>query len=247
MRYILSLLVLTISFVGLRAQHKKVLFIGNSYTYFWNLPQCVQALSFEDGDSIITHQSTAGGANLGQHWNKQKGLQTHQALSSEKWDYVILQDHSLRAIQHPDSLGYYMNKWVVQASVRGSKSILYNTWARSFDPTMTEPIAQEYETIAKNLGVGLAPVGRIWAKAREMRPDLPLYDKDESHPAPLGTYLTALTFYSIITGNKTSGLPSRLKSKDIYGQPLHLLIVSPKDAQFCQSVVDNFLSTYQNK
>ncbi len=244
MRYILSLLVLTFSFVSLLGQHKKALFIGNSYTYFWNLPQCVQALSFEAGDSIITHQSTAGGANLGQHWNNQKGLQTHQVLRAEKWDHIILQDHSLRAIQHPDSLAHYINKWVVQASVRGSKPILYSTWARSFDPTMTEPIAQEYESIAENLGVDIAPVGRIWAKAKLLRPDLPLYDDDHSHPAPLGTYLTALTFYSSITGNKTAGLPSRLKSQDIYGQPLHLLIVSPKDAQFCQSLVDEFMSNY---
>ena len=55
-----------------QAQNKvpeNVLFVGNSYTYFWNLPQQVSALAESEGISIYaTSQSTSGGTNWGQHW-----------------------------------------------------------------------------------------------------------------------------------------------------------------------------------
>ncbi len=225
-------------------QESDVLFIGNSYTYFWNLPQVVSAIGQEQGVQINTRQSTAGGANLGQHWNNQKELQSHEVLSSNEWDYVVLQDHSLRAIQYPDSLEHYVGLWVDAIKEIGAQPILYMTWARQYDPTMISDIATKYEELAVQYDIGIVPVGRIWQRAKDLRPDIRLYDPDQSHPSPLGTYLTACAFYSALTGHSARDIPARLKGKDQYGENLYLLIVSPQDAQFCQSIVDSVMSTY---
>lgn len=233
-----------LTFSGLTGQESDVLFIGNSYTYFWNLPQVVEAIGRDQGVIIHARQSTAGGANLGQHWNNHKGLRSHDILNDRQWDYVVLQDHSLRAIQYPDSLEIYIDKWVNAIKKRNSKPILYMTWARAYDPTMTDDIAPAYEKIAVNHDIDIVPVGRIWALAKNLRPEIALHDVDDSHPSPLGTYLTACAFYSAITGNASKGISPRLTTRDENGEKLYLLIVSPKDAQFCQSVVDSVLSTY---
>lgn len=221
-----------------------VLFIGNSYTYFWNLPQLVGEMAEANNEIWITRQSTAGGSNLGQHWNKERGIKSQQILSSRKWDFVIIQDHSLRAIESKDSLDFYTSLWIERVKSTGAQPILYMTWARKYDPTMTDEIASAYEDIAAKHQIPVVPVGRIWAMARSLRPDIELYDPDGSHPSTVGAYLTACAFYSALSKNKASGLPERLLSTDYTGEKLFLMVVSKEDAQFCQSVTDKILMTY---
>ncbi|MBK7731738.1 MAG: hypothetical protein IPI37_02970 [Bacteroidales bacterium] len=58
--------------VQTNAQAKKdtlrILFVGNSYTYFENLPQVVSVLSGKTGTILLTEQVTIGGAKLSEHW-----------------------------------------------------------------------------------------------------------------------------------------------------------------------------------
>ena len=243
MRYIYSGFLCVLSLLSY-GQDSEVLFIGNSYTYFWNLPQVVSALAESQSIDIWTEQSTIGGADLGQHWHSQRDLKSRDLIKERDWDYVVLQDHSLRSINKPDSLNHYMDYWIKEIKSTGAKPLLYMTWSRFFDPTMISTIAPTFESIAADHDVPIVPVGRIWAEAKQMRPDIALYDPDGSHPSPLGTYLTACAFYSVLTGNSAKGLPNRLTSKDEFGEKIYLMIVSAHDAQYCQAVVDHVLSTY---
>ena len=45
----------------------KVLFGGNSFTYFWNVPQLVQSMAESQNVTIRTSQSTTGGATWEDH------------------------------------------------------------------------------------------------------------------------------------------------------------------------------------
>lgn len=238
----LPFLFLVIVQIGISQDSTKVLFIGNSYTYFWNLPQVVQAMAVSQEAPIMTAQSTAGGSNLGQHWKGEKGLRSHDVLSSNNWSHVVLQDHSLRTIQAPDSLTHYITSWHNEIEEIGAQTLLYMTWARKHNPIMQKTISQGYREVGSELNVPVVPVGEIWYQARNLRPDLPLYDPDESHPAPLGTYITALAFYKALTGQSLEDIPTRLTSTDIHGQPLYLLIVNPNDAKFCKDVVEMVMS-----
>lgn len=221
-----------------------VLFVGNSYTYFWNLPQVVQAMAISQDIPLRTAQSTAGGANLGQHWRGDKGLKSHQKIDNGHWDYVVLQDHSLRTIEARDSLNYYVKNWELEIEKSNATPLLYMTWAREFNPLMQDQITDGYESIGKQLEIPVAPVGEAWELARTLRPDIDLFDPDGSHPSALGTYLTALVFYKILSGQTAKGISHRLISEDKYGEQLYLLIVSPNDAAFCQDVVEKVLADY---
>ena len=67
----------------------KILFIGNSYTYFNDMPEMVKSIADSKGDSIIVSESTHGGWSTFQLLEYQPTL---NAIHSENWDYVILQE-----------------------------------------------------------------------------------------------------------------------------------------------------------
>jgi len=245
-RLLLFSVVLSFFCFSVQAQsEKKVLFVGNSYTYFWNLPQNVAAMS-NDKPSIRlkTKQSTAGGANLGQHWRGEKELKTKEILSNEKFDFVVLQDHSMRSIEHPDSLSFFGKKFATLIKEMGAQPVVYMTWAREWNPFMQETITKEYLKLAESINAKVVPVGLAWKMAKELRPDIKLYDQDGSHPSALGTYLTACVFYGVLTGESPVGLTHRLISKDMHQEKLYLNIQSKEDALFCQLIALETLKSF---
>lgn len=243
-KIIIAVLIIFINIEGLLSQEEKsghILFIGNSYTYFWNLPQQVAVMAESRNIELTTVQSTIGGVNLGQHWKSERNLHSRSLLEENNFQAVILQDHSTRAIENPDSLRIYMEHWIEEIKNKKGKVFLYMTWARKWDPYMIQSISTAYLNIGQKTDVVVVPVGWAWDRARRLRPDLELYDSDGSHPSPIGTYLTACVFFGVLTGENPIGLPDRLVSKDHSGEKLYLNILSPGDALFCQKVANEIL------
>lgn len=222
----------------------KVLFVGNSYTYFWNLPQTVAGMAHAQEIQLSTAQSTSGGTNLGQHFRGERELQSVSLIESGQFDAVVLQDHSRRSIDAPDSLLYFGTRLAEKIKASGAQVYLYLTWAREWDPYMQDPIVREYTRLAEASGARIVPVGLAWQRARQLRPGFPLYDDDGSHPSPLGTYLSACVFYGAFTGQSPIGLPHRIITTDKDGEKLYLNIQSEENALFCQKVADEILQSF---
>ena len=70
-----------------------------------------------------------------------------------------------------------------------------------------DEIANAHWGIAKELGIKVAPVGLAWKKAKEIRPDLDMYDSDREHPSLYGTYLGVCVIYSTIFEKSPIGHP----------------------------------------
>ena len=63
--------------MSLQAQEKeRILFIGNSFTFYWNLPSQVEQMALEKGLQWEITQTTASGASLRDHWQGNKALKT---------------------------------------------------------------------------------------------------------------------------------------------------------------------------
>jgi len=71
----------------------KVLFIGNSYTRCNNLLGILKELSNAAGQTLETAMVTSGGKTLEWHWYNPATL---DAVDQGQWDFIVLQDHSLR-------------------------------------------------------------------------------------------------------------------------------------------------------
>ncbi len=236
------LLLVSVCSLTIQAQEKdtlKVLFVGNSYTYFWNLPQTISAMATNMDIHILARKSTAGGSTLKQHWQGDKNLNTIELIESNKWDVVVLQDHSMITIEQEDDFIEYTSKFISLVKSQGAIPILYMTWARESNPLMQEQISKSYRSLGIKNNVKVAAVGEVWEKARQLMPGFRLYDPDGSHPSTIGTYLTALVFLKILTGKEVANVPKRISTTDKNGEDLFYSIMSQDDASFMQQVVDS--------
>ena len=216
----------------------RVLFVGNSYTYFWNLPQMVAAMGASRDFPMMARKSTAGGASLRQHWDGEKGLKTRQLITQSQWDVVVIQNHSLSSIDTPEEFLSYGQKFTDLIRESGARPMLYETWARAYNPLMQEKISAGYSNLGKVSTTEVAPVGQVWAQVRSLRPDLELFHDDGSHPSTAGTYLTACVFYAMLTGESPIGLADRIKITDKNGEELYLAMMGKDNAEFLQTVVE---------
>ena len=247
-RYRFLLFFFIVVIFQIRAQSdipKKVLFVGNSYTYFWNLPQNVALLAESQNIDLKTAQSTIGGSNLGQHWRSDRELKSVELIKTGEYDAIVLQDFSMQAIQHPDSLIYYGELLGKLIKSNNAKPYLYMTWARQWDPLMQQPIVEKYTELGKKIGAVVVPVGLAWQTARSLRSDLKIFDEDGSHPSALGTYLSACVFYGVLTGKSPIGLPNRLTTTDKNGEKLYINIQSAENALFCQKVAAQTIEEFR--
>lgn len=227
--------------VAVQAQEapKRVLFVGNSFIYFYNLPQVVSAMARESGSSLITRQSTVGGSSLEDHWNNLKGTRTMDLLKSEKWDYVVFNNHSLSAIESPENFLEYGKEFAQLVKDLGARPVFMVTWGYRSNPLMQKAITEGYEKLAEESEADLVYAGPLLAQARRWRPDLVLFH-DDKHLNENGTYLIALAFHQFFTGEEVEGLPHRITTIDRDGELLYLLFLLPENATFLQQLAEEF-------
>ncbi len=194
----------------------RVLFIGNSYTYFNNLPKLVESIaaSQKDAPRIVTEAVLRGGERLKGHWTTGKAL---EAVRKGGWDFVVLQEHStlgitpgatpggLIAINDPADYFEYARKFNDEIRKVGARTVLYATWSREHLPEQQRRLDDAIVRLARELDAGIAPVGLAWNLARVEAADVRLYQPDRSHPRAAGSYLAALVFYLCLTGKTSLG------------------------------------------
>ena len=191
---------------------KRILFIGNSYTYFNDLPSLVQQLAESAGHEFEVESSTSGGKSLKWHFYNSTAV---SRIENESWDFVILQDHSLQAIEEPEKFHSSITAFSDRIKGAGATPLLFMTWSRQHLPEMQDAITREYTSAAKNTSALLAPVGEAWRDALSADEDLILHTSDLTHPNLLGSYLAACVIASTITGIKPSAPGNICQSTNI--------------------------------
>ncbi|MFM1858060.1 MAG: hypothetical protein RLZ05_1120 [Bacteroidota bacterium] len=220
----------------------RVLFVGNSYTYYNNLIQMVSLISDSLETKLICTKSTVGGTNLGEHWNEQKGLQSRTLIEKGHYNIVVLQDHSMRPIEAPDSLVYFGSLFCDLIKKRGARPFIYNTWSREKTPSTQKQINEGYKELASKCSAARVPVGDCWQKVLERLPNASLYISDGSHPSNLGTFIAALCFVKAITGKLPSSLPSVFNYYDKDGETFRIMQVGKEEMALCMDVVNGIIN-----
>ena len=201
----------------------RILFIGNSYTYYNSLPELVKAMAKEKfPDRVVkTQLISQGGATLKRHWEEGKA---QQAIKSDHWEYVILQEQSRLGMGmviddefyfgQTDLFFEYARKFNMEIKGAGAKTVFFMTWSRENQPETQEILTYAYATIAKELDAMLAPVGLVWDKLRT-NSQYNFYVEDGSHPSPMGSYLAASTIFSTLFKVSPMGLSGSLSGKTL--------------------------------
>ena len=200
------------------AKNLNILFIGNSYTSYNDMPGMILKIAEADPENtynIHIQSITIGGALLKDHWNN---INTHKIIDGYDWDFIVLQQQSVWALYDNTikSTRDHVGKFVKKAKEKQANIVLYETWLRqpnskwysapfsmaSKNPTyMHRQIRQHTARIARTNDIVYAPVGEYWYNTLQTNPEINLYMPDGSHPNKTGSFLTALVFYKYLTGN----------------------------------------------
>lgn len=193
-----------------------VLFIGNSYTHFNDMPDMVEQIADANGVGIDTAMIAPGGAYLHEHVANPEVV---AALQSGEYDTVILQEQSVApsvlafAAENTKPAARSLDTIADNAGVR---VIWFQTWGHvsgfpseghdSYE-SMQSAIVATYDDISRDTGAPIARVGEAFSRARSSVP-AGLYNADGTHPSPAGSYLAALEITEAITLQQVVEAPS---------------------------------------
>ena len=245
----ICLLITTFSFAqSSNADTTRILFVGNSYTYYHSSPELLKSMiEQKHPEKVIEIQLISqGGMTLERHWQEERA---QKAIKSKAWDYVILQEQSKLAmpifIDHdvffgPTDLFYdYSRKFDNEIKKAGAKTVFFMTWSVKSRPEEQEILTHAYASIAQELNAIVAPVGLVWEELRKSD-QFDLYENDGSHPSAYGSYLIAATMYATLFNDDPTGVSGSINGKRLNsrGQPSteaeNLTQLSDADAQIIQ-------------
>ena len=190
------------------------LFIGNSYTYYNEMPADIFAqIAAAAGYQVNATRITKGGQKLSFHADvtSETGIQVQAALTgTTKYDYVILQEQSVLPADDDGRGEFYDSVRNLLARVRaaGAQPVLYNTWGRKTghstlatygwtNETMTWRLAAAYTAIGEELDIDVAYAGLAMFDVYTQG-GIELYNEDLTHPSYAGSYLAAMTIFAEI-------------------------------------------------
>ncbi len=183
----------------------KILFIGNSHTYFNDMPRMVQELFLCAGEKAEIAMLTHGGMSLDWHFHQE---QTRFNILYGEYDSIVLQQ-----VAHPFD-GYQPLSDGV-AAIRGlaeglpARFVLYMTWAEKAHPENQAEMSAAYRRVAAEQRTGLAPAGDVWQAFRRLHPEWELYFQDGAHASALGSFLAACCIFLQVYGGSTLPDPVR--------------------------------------
>ena len=227
-------------------KQEKILFVGNSFTFYYNIPSTVEQMALAKGLKWKVYQSTAGGASLKDHWLGNKNLNTHKMLKRKRFSKVVFQDYSSNPLTAIDSTVKYLH--LLQKKLRNKPTqYLYATWAypgiagQSKD-TLLQSLSIE-EALSQNTsrGESVVKVGRAFDVFRMRFPEIELLSDDAKHTNPNGSYLAACVFFAQLSGQSAMGLPRRKEGNDENGKKIYYYIVQANVAEKCQAVADEIV------
>ena len=175
----------------------RVLFVGNSLTFYNDLPTRTAEIAVPDTTLRVPDMQSVvrSSTSLRQHWFLGTA---QQRLQTGHWDYVVLQEGSGSILDTPETTEVYVAKFDSLARIAGARTALFLTWTYGDAPQLQDSVTRVYVRIAQRVGTLVAPVGIAWQQALQQQPALPLYYPDLIHPAPVGTYLAACTMFAAL-------------------------------------------------
>lgn len=197
------------------SQTKRVLFLGNSYTEYFNLPQLLVNVSQSTNDVLVVDSHTPGGYTLQGHNSNAISL---AKIAQGNWDFVVLQEQSQlpatpinQVTNQVFPFAQSLNNTIVTQNPC-TETVFYMTWGRqngdsencTTNPSvctyigMDDLLRERYLTMTNNNNAIVSPVSVVWRYIRANYPSMNLYDPDGSHPSILGSYIAACTFYTVI-------------------------------------------------
>lgn len=210
-----------------RTGAKRLLFIGNSLTYYNDMPDMVSQIALADGHPLgvvsIAESNTAVIDFAGEQ-------RVHAKIAEGGWDAVILQ-------QGPTTPGICRDTLVLgtialDRSIRaaGARTATLMTWPYDGYPDAFAWVHESAKRASDAVNGLFLPAGDAWVAAWRMDRSLKLYGTDGYHPSVLGSLLTALVVYEGVTGRDVRQINAETPIAGYSGPTLRILQQAAHDA-----------------
>jgi len=198
---------------------KRVLALGNSFSYYNNPLWYLQEIAVKEGNFVELSGHVKGSQNLAQHASLT--LST-EVVSQGHYDYAFLQDQS----ENPAKYASTGDASILNAAVAladnvrsyspSCRVVLENTWsfngkAGSYGGTLEtfdNCLASGTKAMASAASAWVSPIGQAFARCRELYPSVKLYHTDNKHQSAYGAYLKACVNYLVMFGEKFGTAPA---------------------------------------
>ncbi|MFH2096261.1 MAG: T9SS type A sorting domain-containing protein, partial [Bacteroidota bacterium] len=214
---IISCFVLLILYANLWSQDTvSIFFIGNSFTYFNNMPGMVEDFAAEAGIPCYVQMHAPGGASVGDTANyaHMDDPFVYDQINSSDWDFIVVQDNQGRFVLDYGVFsgasrtieGHLMLRDSALANNHCTRMVWFAGWGwkNGYPPygnTGTEVIQRiwaNYTFLNDTAGEIISPIGAAWIRAINQLPQVDLWAADETHPSVYGSYLTAGVIFTSI-------------------------------------------------
>lgn len=175
----------------------RILFIGNSHTYYNDMPNMVARRFRDDGYDCEVTMLAHGGWFLDQHVQEPD---VRYNILYGNYDYVVLQEHAhpFGPIDRFYDAVRKLNEWIRQAN---AVPVIYMTWARENEEHLQEMMTSAHEKIAEEIDALIAPVGKYWWTYKRSWPDITMYAEDGAHASASGSDFAAKYIWDAITND----------------------------------------------
>lgn len=178
----------------------KVLFIGNSHTYMNDMPQLVrEMIENVTGKPCEVFMLAYSARSLKWHMGEEYFSERFNILHGN-YDYCVIQEQAHPMTDEADTIAY-AGRIIELCRKVGTTPIIFETWAEKAKPENQPEMNRRYQSLAKEQGALLAPIGEIWS---EVKDSADLYYRDGAHASFVGDYLIAMTLTKLITGKLPS-------------------------------------------
>lgn len=222
----------------------KVLFLGNSYTYYNRMPETFNQLAQRNKKNVSVKSVASGGRRLQDH---SRNRRVKKMVEEQGFDWLVMQEQSLVPFIHTPQMYEAIRTIDGWARAHKTRSLLFLFWARqyakdtgirlngvpyyqrfgSFADAQND-LLHNHKKIADELKASIAPVGVVWQHLHKRLPRLRLWQADGSHPTKTGSYITAMVFYASIF--------DELPTKHLHSCPL-----KPSEQQLVANIIETHL------
>ena len=203
----------------------KILSLNNSLIHYSDQPTMFNDIAAAMGKNASWTRHTRLGKSLNYHWEEGDGLAedgtpgAKMMVRSDAWTHIILQEQSGLPRTNVESFRASMKLWVdyIREYCPNPNAIIIvpMNWAYSGDWTnftaYNNTFLQNYQSVARELGVTLCPVARAYQSAydKEGETEINSWFLDDRHPVDKSAYMAACMEYGLIFGEDPTTISYR--------------------------------------
>jgi hypothetical protein len=186
----------------------RILFVGNSATYYTDIPGKLAKAAAATGHPAVVESVSFGGFSLEDHWKDGRA----RTAIEKGWNFVILQQGVSALPESRANLIEYTKKFDDPIREAGAKPALYMVWPLVNEPQRFPAVIGSYRAAAKAVNGIVLPAGEAFLRMRAAQPKMKLY-ADDFHPNALGGDLVVLTIWKALFAPATPGFTAEERTQ----------------------------------